>query len=177
MKQEFRAKLRPEGTLLEVAGRMALMTETPDYIVVGAGSAGAVVAARLAGAGANVTLIEAGAQADQVAVRVPALYANLMDSELDWGYRTVPQVELNNRRIFMTRGRGLGGTSLMNAMVYMRGNRSDYDHWRDLGNPGWAYDDVLPLFRRSENNQRLGEPFHGTSGGLIVSDQPNRKLL
>ena len=89
------------------------MPETTEYIVVGAGSAGAVVAARLAEAGANVTLIEAGAQADQVAVRVPALYVNLMDSELDWGYRTVPQVELNNLRIFIARGRGLGGTSLM----------------------------------------------------------------
>ena len=153
------------------------MSETADYIVVGAGSAGAVVAARLAEAGANVTLLEAGAQAHQVAVRIPALYMNLMDSELDWGYRTVPQVELNNRRIFLTRGRGLGGTSLTNAMVYMRGNRGDYDHWRDLGNEGWSYDDVLPLFKRSEHNHRLGEPFHGTSGGLMVSDQPARNPL
>ena len=104
------------------------MERMSDYIVVGAGSAGAVVAARLAEAGADVTLIEAGAAAHQVAVRVPALFLNLMDSELDWGFRTVPQPELNNRRIFLTRGRGLGGTSLMNAMVYMRGNRGDYDH-------------------------------------------------
>jgi choline dehydrogenase len=154
-----------------------MMPDVSDYIVVGAGSAGAVVAARLAEAGADVTLVEAGAQAHQVAVKIPALYMSLMDSELDWGYRTVPQLELNNRRIFLTRGRGLGGTSLMNAMVYMRGNRGDYDHWRDLGNPGWSYDHVLPLFKRSENNQRLGEPFHGTSGGLIVSDQPNRNPM
>ena len=153
------------------------MERMSDYIVVGAGSAGAVVAARLAEAGADVTLIEAGAAAHQVAVRVPALFLNLMDSELDWGFRTVPQPELNNRRIFLTRGRGLGGTSLMNAMVYMRGNRGDYDHWRDLGNDGWGYDDVLPLFKRLESNQRLGEPFHGTSGGLIVSDQPNRNPM
>lgn len=153
------------------------MSGTSDYIVVGAGSAGAVVAARLAAAGAEVTLIEAGAAAHQDAVKVPALYTTLMDSELDWGYRTLPQPELGNRRIFMTRGRGLGGTSLMNAMVYMRGNRGDYDHWRDLGCTGWGYDDVLPLFKRSENNQRLGEPYHGTGGGLIVSDQPNRNPM
>jgi choline dehydrogenase len=100
-----------------------------------------------------------------------------MDTELDWGFRTVPQVELNNRRIFLTRGRGLGGTSLMNAMVYMRGNRGDYDGWRDAGNTGWGYDDVLPLFKRAERNTRLGEPYHGTSGGLIVSDQPNRNPM
>ena len=153
------------------------MTGTTDYIVVGAGSAGAVVAARLAQAGANVTLVEAGTKADHVDVRVPALSLNLMDTELDWGFRTVPQPELNNRRIFMTRGRGLGGTSLMNAMVYMRGNRGDYDGWRDLGNTGWGYDDVLPLFMRLENNQRLGGPYHGTEGGLIVSDPPVRNPM
>lgn len=153
------------------------MADTTDFIVVGAGSAGAVVAARLAEAGANVTLVEAGGKAHQVAVRVPALHPTLMDTELDWGFRTEPQPELNNRRIFLTRGKGLGGTSLMNAMVYMRGNRGDYDHWRDLGNPGWGYDDVLPLFKTLENNQRLGEPFHGTSGGLVVSDPPKRNPM
>ena len=124
-----------------------------DFVVVGAGSAGAVVAARLAEAGAGVTLLEAGAKAHQTAVRVPGLYYSLMDTELDWGFRTVPQPELNNLRIFLTRGRGLGGTSLMNAMVYMRGNRGDYDGWRDLGCVGWGFDDVLPLFKRSENNR------------------------
>ena len=153
------------------------MDQTSDYVVVGAGSAGAVVAARLAEAGAMVTLVEAGGQAHQVAVKVPALYPALMDSELDWGFRTEPQPGLNNRRIFLTRGRGLGGTSLMNAMVYMRGNRGDYDHWRDLGNDGWGYDDVLLLFKRLEANQRHGEPFHGTTGGLIVSDQPDRNPM
>lgn len=155
----------------------AVMQDKTDFIVVGAGSAGAVVAARLAEAGATVTLVEAGGPAPQVAVRVPALHPTLMDTELDWGFRTEPQGELNNRRIFLTRGRGLGGTSLMNAMVYMRGNRGDYDHWRDLGNVGWGYDDVLPLFKRLENNQRLGEPFHGTAGGLVVSDPPSYNAM
>ena len=148
-----------------------------SYIVVGAGSAGAVLAARLAEAGADVTLIEAGARAHQVAARVPGLYYSLMDTELDWGFRTVPQPELNNRRIFLTRGKGLGGTSLMNAMVYMRGNRGDYDGWRDLGNVGWGFDDVLPLFKRSENNQSRSGPYHGDSGGLIVSEQPDRNPM
>ncbi len=148
-----------------------------SFIVVGAGSAGAVLAARLAEAGADVTLIEAGAKAHQPAVRVPGLYYSLMDTELDWGIRTVPQEGLNNRRIFLTRGKGLGGTSLMNAMVYMRGNRGDYDGWRDLGNEGWGYDDVLPLFRRSENNTGRSGPYHGTTGGLIVSDQPGRNPM
>ena len=148
-----------------------------DFIVVGAGSAGAVVAARLAEAGAEVTLIEAGTAAHQTAVRVPGLYYSLMDTELDWGFRTVPQTELNNRRIFLTRGRGLGGTSLMNAMVYMRGNRGDYDGWRDGGCTGWGYDDLLPLFTALEGNQRLGAPFHGTKGPLIVSDPPERNPM
>ena len=148
-----------------------------DYIVVGAGSAGAVLAARLAEAGAEVTLIEAGARAHQTEVRVPGLYYTLMDTELDWGFRTQPQPELNNRRIFLTRGRGLGGTSLMNAMVYMRGNRGDYDGWRDLGNTGWGFDDVLPLFKRSENNRSRSGAFHGTEGGLIVTEQPGRNPM
>jgi choline dehydrogenase len=148
-----------------------------DCIVVGAGSAGAVLAARLAEGGAAVMLIEAGAKAHQVAARVPGLYYNLLDTELDWGFRTVPQPELHNRRIFLTRGKGLGGTSLMNAMVYMRGNRGDYDGWRDLGNAGWGYDDVLPLFKRSENNQARSADYHGKTGGLIVTDQPNRNPM
>lgn len=153
------------------------MAEGADYVVVGAGSAGAVVAARLCEAGARVVLVEAGAAAQQREVKVPGLYPALMDTVLDWGFRTEPQAELNGRRIFLTRGRGLGGTSLMNAMVYMRGNRGDYDHWRDLGCAGWSYDEVLPLFMRSENNQRLGAPFHGRAGGLIVSDAPERNPL
>ena len=100
-----------------------------------------------------------------------------MDTELDWGFRTVPQPELMNRRIFMTRGRGLGGTSLMNAMVYMRGNRGDYDGWRDLGCDGWGFDEVLPLFKRSENNRGRGGAYHGQTGGLTVTDQPKRNPM
>lgn len=148
-----------------------------DFIVIGAGSSGCVVATRLCEAGASVALVEAGAEPTNPAVRVPALYPTLMDTELDWGYRTAPQPELNNRRIFITRGRGLGGTSLMNAMVYMRGNRGDYDHWESLGNDGWGYDDILQLFKRSECNDTYGEPFHGKAGVLRVTTRKPRSRL
>jgi choline dehydrogenase len=148
-----------------------------DYVVLGAGSAGSVLAARLCEAGASVTLIEAGTKPVQTGVKVPALYPSLMDTEIDWGHRTCPQAGLNNRRIFISRGRGLGGTSLMNAMVYMRGNRGDYDGWRSLGNTGWSYGEVLPLFKRSEANDTLGEPYHGTRGGLRVTSHNPRNPL
>ena len=153
------------------------MTEEFEYIVVGAGSAGCVLAARLAEAGQRVALIEAGGEADPIASRVPALYATMMETVADWGYRTTPQPELNQRRIQLTRGRCLGGSSQLNAMVYMRGNRGDYDRWRDLGNEGWGYDDLLPLFKRSERNLALGEPFHGQDGGLVVTYVETRSPL
>jgi choline dehydrogenase len=100
-----------------------------------------------------------------------------MDTEIDWGYRICPQPALNNRRIFISRGRGLGGTSLMNSMVYMRGNRGDYDHWSSLGNKGWSYDEVLQLFKRSECNDTFGEPYHGKRGGLKVTCHNPRSVL
>jgi len=145
---------------------------TYDVIVIGAGSAGCVVAARLAEAGASVLLLEAGGPGDSTSIRVPALIDAQLDGPEDWGYRTVAQPELIGRRIFLSRGRCLGGTSAINAMVYMRGNRGDYDRWRDLGNAGWGYEAVLPLFRRSEGNRQFGAPFHGTDGPLVVSGYP-----
>jgi len=140
-----------------------------DYIVVGAGSAGCVVANRLSAQGASVLLLEAGGAGDALAVRVPAFMDALLDTPLDWGYRTVAQAELGGRRIFLSRGKCLGGTSAINAMVYMRGNRGDFDGWRDLGNSGWGYDDVLPLFRKSEGNRAFDDAWHGTEGPLTVS--------
>jgi choline dehydrogenase len=145
---------------------------TYDHIVIGAGSAGCVVAARLAEAGARVLLLEAGGAGDSASIRVPALIDAQLDGPEDWGYRTVAQTGLLGRRIFLSRGRCLGGTSAINAMVYMRGNRGDYDGWRDLGNAGWGYDDILPLFRRSEGNRVHGAPWHGTDGPLAVSGYP-----
>ncbi|MFO1058202.1 MAG: GMC family oxidoreductase N-terminal domain-containing protein [Dongiaceae bacterium] len=143
-----------------------------DFIVIGAGSAGCVLANRLSAAGASVLLLEAGGGDSRTDIRIPALADQLLDSPVDWGYRTVPQRELLGRKIFLSRGKCLGGTSAINAMVYMRGNRADYDHWRTLGNEGWGYDDVLPCFRRSEGNRHLGGPFHGTDGPLAVSSFP-----
>ena len=139
-----------------------------DYVVIGAGSSGCVVAARLAEAGASVVLLEAGGWAKRAAVMIPGFYPSLQDSEIDWAYRTVPQTGLNGRRMFLSRGKGMGGSSLMNALVYMRGNRGDYDCWSDLAGPGWSYENVLPYFKRSERNAVFGEPFHGQAGPVSV---------
>ncbi|PZR00228.1 MAG: hypothetical protein DI533_06460 [Cereibacter sphaeroides] len=140
-----------------------------DYIVIGAGSAGAVVANRLSATGASALLLEAGGKGNERNIRIPAFIDTLLDTSVDWGYRTTAQPELNGRRIFLSRGKCLGGTSAINAMVYMRGNRGDYDHWRSLGNRGWGYEDLLPYFKRSEGNRGLNDPWHGTEGPLAVS--------
>jgi choline dehydrogenase len=147
-----------------------------DFIVVGAGSAGCVVAARTAERGAKVLLLEAGGRDDSPLIRIPAAYAALQDTHMDWGYRTVSQPQLSGRRIFWPRGRVLGGSSSLNYMCYVRGNRGDYDHWRQLGNVGWGYDDVLPYFKHAEKNERLNDRFHGTSGPISVRDNRNRRL-
>jgi choline dehydrogenase len=144
-----------------------------DYLIVGAGSAGCVLANRLSADGAAVRLIEAGGSDDSPLIRTPGLYSALHDSVYDWGYRTVPQARLNGRRIFCPRGRVLGGSSSINYMMYVRGNRGDYDHWAGLGNAGWSYNDVLPYFVRSERNSRFGPPYHGTDGLLDVADPPH----
>ncbi len=148
-----------------------------DVIVIGAGSAGCAVAGRLTEAGLKVLLLEAGGPGDWDNIKVPALMDTLMDSPVDWGYRTVPQAGLLGRKIFMVRGKCLGGSSALNFMVYMRGNRGDYDHWRDLGNAGWGYDDVLPLFRRSEANERFQDAYHGSTGPLVVAEQKHLSPL
>ncbi|MTI00423.1 GMC family oxidoreductase [Roseibium sp. RKSG952] len=144
-----------------------------DYVIVGGGSAGATLAARLSeDPKKTVCLLEAGGEGKNLSIRVPALVpvALLSGKELNWGYKTVRQPALNNRRTGQPRGRGLGGSSNVNAMVYIRGHRKDYDGWADLGCPGWAYEDVLPYFRKSENNMRGGNAFHGDSGPLHVAD-------
>ncbi|WP_435742407.1 GMC family oxidoreductase [Nocardioides sp. SYSU DS0663] len=147
--------------------------ETFDHVVVGAGSAGAVVAARLTeDPTVSVLLLEAGGPADADEISVPAAFANLFKTRWDWNYQTSEQKQLDGRRAYWPRMKALGGCSSMNAMIYIRGNRADYDTWRDeYGATGWGYDDVLPAFRRSEANTRLGGTFHGQDGPLHVEDR------
>ena len=118
-----------------------------DYIIIGAGSAGCVLAGRLSeDPTCRVLLMEAGGEDDAPAIRIPAFYARLQDSPFDWGDRTVPQAHLNGRRVFVPQGRVLGGSSAINYMIYIRGAREDYDEWRQRGNEGWSYDELLPYF-------------------------------
>ena len=144
-----------------------------DYVIVGAGSAGCVLAARLSEDPAvRVLLLEAGPPADVQDVRVPAAFPRLFKTRWDWDYTTVEQKQLAGRRIYWPRMRALGGCSAMNAMIYIRGSRVDYDGWRDEhGATGWGYADVLPYFLRSEANTRLAEPYHGRSGPVHVEDR------
>jgi choline dehydrogenase len=140
-----------------------------DYIIIGAGSAGCVLANRLSeDPERRVLLLEAGGE-DGAAIRTPARFAELQDSPYDWGDRTQPQSVMRNRRIFMPQGKALGGSSAINYMIYIRGNRHDYDHWARLGNIGWSYDEVLPYFIKSETNDTFRDRFHGDSGPLRVT--------
>jgi choline dehydrogenase-like flavoprotein len=141
-----------------------------DYIIVGAGSAGCVLASRLAeDPTITVLLLEAGASDRQPTIHIPAAFSKLFKSSCDWAYYTEAQSHLHQRRLFWPRGKVLGGSSSMNAMIYTRGNRYDYDRWRDLGNIGWSFSDVLPYFKKSEHQERGTSEYHGVGGPLNVS--------
>lgn len=148
--------------------------QTFDYIVVGAGSAGCVLANRLSESGQySVCVIEAGGKGDDWVVRAPAGVLAMMRSRINnWGFETVPQPGLNGRRGYQPRGKCLGGSSAINAMLYVRGHRSDYDGWAEQGNSGWSYEDVLPYFKRSECNEVFADDqqFHGGDGPLNVAN-------
>ena len=143
-----------------------------DYVIVGGGSAGCVLGARLSeDPSVRVCLIEAGGAGRGWAVRVPlGIIATVPMPFINWSFKTEPQPELNQRRGYQPRGRVLGGSSAINAMIYTRGHPSDYDDWAAAGNSGWSYMDVLPYFRRSEKNARLGGDLHGQAGPLPVND-------
>ncbi|MGH8135503.1 MAG: GMC family oxidoreductase [Steroidobacteraceae bacterium] len=143
-----------------------------DTVIVGAGSAGCVLANRLSADPArSVCLIEAGPRDRSALIHIPAGLLGLLPTRhMNYAYETVPQPGLQGRRGYQPRGRTLGGSSSINAMIYIRGHRSDYDGWAALGNPGWSYDEVLPLFRRSEDQARGADQYHGVGGELSVSD-------
>jgi choline dehydrogenase len=151
--------------------------ETFDYIVVGAGSAGCAVACRLVQAGKSVLVIESGPKDDHPFVHVPATFIKLFGTERMWQYKTEPETFVGGREMYVPQGRTLGGGSSVNAMIYIRGQPQDYDDWREAGCPGWGWEDVLPVFRRSEGNQRLSGELHGSDGPLKVSDARYRHAL
>jgi choline dehydrogenase len=142
-----------------------------DYVIVGAGSAGCVLSARLSeDPDARVALLEAGGEDTEPLIRVPAAFPALFKSDLDWDLLGEREPGLDDRRLYLPRGRMLGGCSSINAMIYIRGNRADYDGWAQAGCEGWSYDEVLPYFKRSEDNERGENTFHAIGGPLGVSE-------
>lgn len=142
-----------------------------DYIIIGAGSAGCVLAARLTeDSSCRVLLVEAGADDRRKEIRIPAAFSKLFKTDVDWDYSTEPEPHLYSRRLYWPRGKVLGGSSAINAMIYARGNRADYDEWRAMGNEGWGFDDVLPYFKKSEDQESGASEFHGAGGPLRVEN-------
>jgi choline dehydrogenase len=141
-----------------------------DYVIVGAGSAGCVLANRLSDSGAEVLLIEAGRRDRSPKIKIPAAFAQQFQTKLDWDYASGPEPGCDGRSLYVPRGKSLGGSSSMNAMLYVRGHRDDYDCWRDeAGCAGWGWSDVLPYFKRSEHHERGASPSHGVGGPLNVA--------
>lgn len=142
-----------------------------DYVIVGAGSAGCVLANRLSADPANrVLVLEAGGSDRNLNIRIPVGFSKQFRTDLDWGYVSEPEPNLIGRSMYLPRGRSLGGSSSMNAMIYLRGHRSDFDGWAAAGATGWSYAEVLPYFKRSEHNERIRDEYHGHGGELNVAD-------
>lgn len=153
------------------AGAQTTAARDADYVIVGAGSSGCVIANRLSADPAlRVVLLEAGGSGEaDPAVTTPGRWVSLLGSQYDWGYATDAEPGLEGRRIPFPRGKGLGGSSVINAMTHVRGHRACFDRWEELGNPGWGYDALLPYFRRSEHHDGVPSPYRGTGGPLAVS--------
>ncbi len=149
-----------------------------DYVVVGAGAAGCAVAYRLTEApDTTVLLLEAGGRDWSPLIHMPVGFTKLTGPKVNWGFETVPQRQLDGRRMWYPQGRTLGGSTSINAMIYIRGNRHDYDRWAELGNDDWGYEQVLPFFRRAEHNERLNDRYHGSEGPMNVTEQVQHNEL
>ncbi len=149
-----------------------------DYIVIGAGSAGCVVAGRLGEAGHKVLLLEAGGADSSPFIHVPLGYSMLYNNpKVNWCFNSEPEPHLDNRRLFQPRGKVMGGTGAINGMIYMRGQPEDFDGWKDAGCSGWGWDDVLPYFKKSEDQERGESEYHGVGGPVSVSDLPSPHRL
>ncbi len=154
------------------------MNEVYTHIVAGAGAAGCVVANRLSkNAAHKVLLLEAGGRDWNPLIHIPVGFTKLTSPDVNWGFSTAPQAQMNDREMWYPQGRTLGGSTSINAMIYIRGHRADYDDWEALGNTGWGYEDVLPFFKKSEKNSRLADRFHGVDGDMSVTQQTQHNLL
>src|SRR3954453_5665823 len=156
-----------------------MQQESYDFIVTGAGSAGCAVAGRLAESGRQrVLLLEAGPSDRNPWIHIPLGYGKTyVDPSVNWKFETEPQPQMANRRLYLPRGKTLGGSSSINGMIYIRGHHGDYDEWRQRGCVGWDWDSVLPYFKKAQNQTRGGDAFHGTGGPLQVSDQAEKGEL
>ena len=149
-----------------------------DYVIVGAGAAGCALANRLsADPQTTVLLLEAGGRDWSPLIHMPVGFTKLSGPSVNWGFHTVPQAQLDHRRMYYPQGRTLGGSTSINAMIYIRGQHEDYDRWAGLGNDDWSYQKVLPFFRRAEHNERLNDEYHGIDGSMNVTEQVQHNPL